>query len=333
MHPARLLLDTLRFGEAPPAERLAAAWAEADVRGLARLVTFEGCAIWLHRRLRQIAALQRVDPVFGAWVVGEARDQTARNLLIEAEAQTVAEIFHGLNVPHVFMKGVARRLTADRYPFADARVTSDVDVLVPADHAREAWHGLRRAGYERTRPTAPPRPQHHHLSALWSERSVAIEVHISNARRVPPAEAWRRHYEAGVDVERGGVRFRVPPATELFWSGMAHGLLAPDVAFFLVLLLDAAVIWASDALVDWPEIRRRLDTGEIVDRTAAAAWLGAAAALSGVEPPTALEGRIAPFDLERALRLRLAVFRRVQPPYGLRKALAWWSSERARGAP
>ena len=333
MHPARLLLDTLKFGEAPLPERLAAAWAEADVRGLARLVAFEGCTIWLHRRLRQIAALERVDPVFRTWVAAEARDQTARNMLIEAEAQTVAGIFHGLDVPHVFLKGVARRLTAHCYPFVDARATNDVDVLVRADRAREAWHGLRRAGYERTKPTAPPRPEHHHLPALWYERRVSVEVHITNASCVQPAEAWRRHYVAGMDVERGGVRFRVPPATELVWSGTAHALRHPDIAYLLVRLLDATAIWASGTPIDWPEIRRRLDAGEIVDRTAAAAWLGAAAALAGVQPPAALEGRIAPFDLERALRLRLAVLQRVQPPSVLWKALAWWTSERARCGP
>jgi hypothetical protein len=332
VHPARLLLDTLRFHRAPPPEQLAAAWAEADVRGLERLVTLEGCAIWLYCRLRQLSALETLDQEFAMWVAAQAREATARNLLIEAEAQSLARLLHELGTPFVFMKGVARRLTVDRYPLADARATSDVDVLVPVARAWEVWHALRQMGYERTTPWMRPRPEHHHLPALWNERQVGVELHTTNAPDVPAAEAWRRHYESGMDVERGGVRYRVPSATELLWSGTAHSVRLPDIAYLLVPLFDAAVIWASGAAVDWVEIRRRLEAGEIVDRVAAGAWLGAAASIAGVDPPAALTGRIAPYDVERALRLRLAVLRHVAVPASLRKAFLWWTSERAREA-
>lgn len=331
MNPARLLLDTLRFRGGPPVDRLAEAWGSVDGAGLRRLVEFEGCSIWLYRRLRQLEVLDRVDPELANWISAKAHEETARNLLIEAEAESLAKTFRDLGTPAVFLKGVARRLTVDRYPLADARVTNDVDVLVPLDQAREVWRALRRMGYERTSLTQAPRPEHHHLPALCSWRRVAVEVHTTNAQGVAPAEAWRRHYVAGTDVERSGVRYRVPPATELFWSGMAHGLRHPEIAFLLVLFFDAAVIWASGAPVDWAEVTRRIDAKEIVDRTAVGAWLGAAAQLAGVEPPPNLAGLVTRYDLERELALRLAVLRRVRPPAGtLRKALAWWTSERAR---
>lgn len=330
MNSARLLLDTLRFHGGPPPERLVEAWQRAEGVGLRRLVAFEGCSIWLYRRLRQLAVLDRVDPELADWVSAKAHEEMARNLLIDAEAQALGEIFRDLDAPAVFLKGVARRLTADRYPLADARVTNDVDVLVQADRAREVWRALYRLGYERTSPTGPARPQHHHLPALWSWRRVAVEVHTTNARDVAPAEAWRRHYVAGSDVVRGGVHFRVPPATELFWSGTAHGLRHPEIAFLLVLIFDAAVIWASGAPVDWAAITHRLDTKEIVDGAAAGAWLGAAAQLAGVTPAAAIAGRVTPYDLERALAFRLAVLRRLEVPGSLRKAFAWWTSERAR---
>jgi hypothetical protein len=330
VHPARLLLETLRFRGAPPLERLASEWVHADVRGLSRLVALEGCAIWLYRRLRQIGVLEAIQPEFGRWVATSAREEIARNLLIETEAQALAGILQQMAIPSVFLKGVARRLAVDRYPFADARVTGDVDVLVPANRARAVWHGLRLMGYERTNPSGPPRPDHHHLPALWSERGVGVEIHTTNAQGVSPDEAWRRHYLAGMDVEHGGQRFRVPPATELLWSGMAHGLLHPEIAFLLGFLFDAAVIWTSGASLDWSEVRRRLDAGEIVDRTAAAAWLGAAIELGGVEAPPALTGRITPFDLERVLRIRLAVLRHVRLPSALRTSFVWWTSEQAR---
>ena len=330
MNSARLLIDTLRFHGGPPPERLAAAWAEAEGTGLERLVAFEGCSLWLYRRLRQLRVLERVDPGLARPVSATAREETARNLLIEAEARTLAVTFEGIGAPAMFLKGVARRLSVERYPLADARVTNDVDVLVPLDRAREVWHHLRRSGYERTSPTKPPRPQHHHLPALWSARRVGVELHTSYARGIAPVVAWQRLYEAGIDVERSGMRFRVPSATELFWSATAHSLLIPDLAFLLVFLFDAAVVWASGVPLDWPEIAHRLADKEIVDATAAGAWLGAAATLAGVEPPPALSGYVMPYDLERALELRLAVLRRMETPGGLRTALAWWTSERAR---
>jgi bifunctional DNA-binding transcriptional regulator/antitoxin component of YhaV-PrlF toxin-antitoxin module len=40
---------------------------------------------------------------------------------------------------------------------------------------------------------------------------------------------------------------------------------------------------------------------------------------------------VTPYDLARELRLRFAVLRRVVVPAEWRKALAWWSSEVARG--
>jgi hypothetical protein len=326
----RLLFDTLRFHGAPPSERLAAAWASADVRGLPRLVALEGCAIWVYRRLRQVGALEQMDRDLADWLASQATDQTARNLLIDAEADALAEIFQRIGVPAVFMKGVARRLLAARFPLADARSTHDVDLIVPAERAWEVWHELRRLGYGRTRLTKPPRPEHHHLPALMGERRVGVEIHTTHAQGIPPAESWRRLHAGASELVRSGRRFSVPSATELFWNGTAHALRIPDVAFILVHLLDTAVIWASGTPLDWGEIVRRLDAKEIVDTAAAASWLRAAADLAGVTPPPELERRLAVYDLPRALELRLAILRRVPLPAAWNKLLIWWSTERAR---
>lgn len=329
MTVARLLLDTVRFRGAPASE-LTERWREADLTGLDQLVAFEGCAVLLYRRLRQLGALEAVDSGFAEWLSGRALNDTARNLLIESQAFELAEICGRLEMPIVFLKGVARRWTADRYPMADARATNDVDVLVPAQRARELWSELRRLGYERTTPHGPPRPEHHHLPALWHDRRVGVEVHTTHAQGIPPGESWRRHYDLGMDVERNGLRLRVPSATELLWSGAAHGLRHPEFAFLLVLLFDVAVIWASGAAIDWGEIARRLERKEIIQGDAAGAWFGAAGQLAGADRPPELALRLEPYDLERGLRVRHAVLRRVTlPPLGL-KALSWWSSESAR---
>lgn len=330
MNSADVLLATLRPGGAPAADQLRDAWPRADLRGLRRLIEFEGSALWTYRRLRQLDILAALDPGFASWLSDEGRDAAARNLLIDAEADAVARTLDRLGIPGVFMKGTARRLVADRYPMADARRTSDVDVLVPGTGAWDLWYELRRQGYERTNPAKPPRPEHHHLPALMNDRRVGVEIHTTHARGVDPAVSWRRHFVNSASVVRDGVTFRVPSATELFWTATAHALLIPDLSFFLVRLLDTALVWASGAAIDWDEVARRIDAKEIVDSGAAGAWLDAARQLAGQEVPAALAGRVMPYDLPRELRLRFAVLRRVQVPIGWRKALAWWSSEVAR---
>ena len=331
MNSADLLLATLRPGGAPSPEHLRAEWTRADLRGMRRLIEFEGSALWTYRRLRQLDVLATLDAGFVAWLSHDGRDAAARNLLIDAEAVAVAAALDRLGIPGVFMKGAARRLVADRYPMADARRTSDVDVLVPDGRAWDLWYELRRGGYTRTRPEKPPRPEHHHLPALMSDRRVGVEIHTTHAQDIDPAVSWRRHFATSASVVRDGVTFRVPSATELFWTATAHALLIPDLAFFLVRLLDTALVWASGAAIDWDELARRLDAKEIVDGGAAAAWLDAARQLAGQELPAAFAGRLTPYDLSRELRLRLAVLRRVRVPGGWRKALAWWTSEVARG--
>jgi len=181
------------------------------------------------------------------------------------------------------------------------------------------------------------------MPRAWRELAELCGVEIEEALRV--AGRGTAGYHVSLDMDwidpedapgvgtpvRGGVTYRVPSPTELLWTATAHALLIPDLAFFLVRLLDTALLWASGAAIDWDEVARRLDAKEIVDGAAAAAWLGAARVLAGQEElPAALAGRVTPYDLSRELRLRLAVLRRVTVPAGWRKALAWWSSEVAR---
>jgi putative nucleotidyltransferase-like protein len=285
---------------------------------------------WAYRRLRRLAVLEHIDRRLADWLAEQVREETARNLLIDAETDALVVVLQRLEIPSVFTKGVARRLAAERYPLADARSTNDVDLLVPAVRAWDVWNELRGLGYERTNLTKPPRPEHHHLPALYCDRRVGVEIHTTHAQGIPPQESWRRLYTHGMDVRRGHLTYRVPSATELFWNGTAHALRIPDIAFLLVRLLDAAVIWASGATLDWQEIARRLDAKEIVDSVAASAWLGAAADLAGVPLPPELAGRIVRYDLARVLELRFMVLRRVPVPPSWRKLLAWWTTQQVR---
>ena len=68
-----LLLTTLRLGGAPrESAALRQAWeTRADHPGLAGLIDFEGCALWLRRRLRQIGADNALASDLGRGVTGQ----------------------------------------------------------------------------------------------------------------------------------------------------------------------------------------------------------------------------------------------------------------------
>ena len=332
--PGELLVETLTLGRggaaagADPAG-LAADWATVSARGLDRLVTFEGCALWLWRRLRELGAAAAPPAAFADWLAREARDRVARNLLEDAQADSVVRRLDAAGVPHVLLKGAARRRSSDLFPYADARATHDVDVLVPAARAREAWDLLCRAGYERTPPNGRGEG-HFHLPPLWDAQRVAVELHTSTSEAVAPAEAWRRATTGGRAVERAGVQVALPAPTELLWHGLTHALRHRADAFRLRFLLDGAAILATPAAFDWGEIERRLGTAEIGRRPAAVAWLETAAALAGGLLPArlAVPGGTPLLDLAAALHDRLQVLRAVALHGRLGTLLCWWTRTR-----
>ena len=316
LEPAALLLATLRLRRPADADSLPSAWASVRTAGLDRLVRFEGCALWLWRRLWELEAAEAPPSPFRAWLAGEARTAAARNLLVDAEAHAVARLFGAAGIPHRLLKGVARRQVADRFPHADARATHDVDVLVPPEQAREAWDLLGRTGYETLRPARDAPGDHFHLPPLWNTQRVAIEIHTSTSPAVAPTEAWRRATAGGEAT-----------AMELLWHGMAHALRHHADAFRLRFLLDGAAILARPVALDWPEIGRRLGSGEIANRLRGVAWLAAAAWLAGSAVPLPIPDNAALLDLGCALRRRLAVLRRT-PVNGRRLGglLCWWTN-------
>jgi len=332
-HPADLLLGTLRLRDGLPPAQLRGRWASAATSGLRRLVESEGCALWLHRRLHQIAARDVLESDFGFWLGRRARDEAARNLLVDAQVGAVLHDLAFEEIPHVLLKGAARRASVDLFPFADARATRDVDVLLPASRAWEAWHALRRRGYEIASRPDRIKQDHFHLPALWDRCRVAVEIHTSTSMAVPSEEAWRRINGGAREVVWDGVQTRVPAATELLWHGLSHSLDQRPDAFRLRLLLDGAAVLAGSAAVAWPALLARLDGPEVGDRASAVAWLRAAAWLAGAQAPaevTAGPGPIAG-DLERAWRWRCAVLRPFPPHARVAKLLTSEGTRRELG--
>jgi Uncharacterised nucleotidyltransferase len=319
MNPASLLLETLRLDEGTDPASLYSAWLHVETNGLARLVEFEGCALWLRQRLAQLNARDFADRRFRTWLDHRSRELVSRNLLVDAQIDRAARALSDGNVPFVLIRGSAWRALADTIPRADARAASGVEVLIPAARARDAWNEMRAAGYELApgpaeRPPVTPSGRFH-LPSVWNLSRVAVELHTSTSDAVPAAEAWRR---ANVDVrrmERGGVAVPVQSSsTELLWHSLTDALHHDASAFRLHFLLEAAAIVASPMPVNWAEVGSRLDSSEIADRRAAVQWLGVAAALAGESLPENVMEGVNVLDIDLVLRWRLALLRRMGVP-------------------
>lgn len=307
--PVAVLLDTIRLGQEWDPAGVRAAWSGLEPAGLSGLVRREGCALWLYRRLKDAGAENAPRSPFGPWLAKHARDLTARNLLVDVEVARLAQWLSRHHYPHVWLKGAARRLGAARYPFADARGTHDVDLLVPQDRARKIWEELQRTGYQRAGEFDRTPEHHFHLPPLLGADRVAVELHLATSKHESPAEAWRRATSAGVKIARDGLTYFIPSATELLWHSVTHGLLHGTAAFRLRYFQDASVILASGEPIDWELIARRLSSPEVPSQVLVLTWLGAAARLAGYTLPEEL-ARAVPFDTPRVLHWRLNVHRR-----------------------
>ncbi|TMC55058.1 MAG: nucleotidyltransferase family protein [Chloroflexi bacterium] len=306
-----LLLETLRLCPTRSAAELRQAWRETRTDGLPQLVAFEGCSLWLYRRLQELGVVADVDAAFAAWLAQSARRITAHNLAVGTQRDVVVSILNDLGCPHVLLKGAAGELVSDVYPYADARAIGDVDVLLPSDLASATWQRLRSAGFDPAPDAEQKYASHYHLAPLSNGRRVSVELHTSTSKALAPAEAWRRITADAHVVERATGITRVPAPTERLWHALGHALVgSSSYGFRLRFLLDAAVVSTSGRHVDWRAVASRLDAGELPDATAARRWLGAAAWLAGTPCPAEVTRGIAAFDLTRALRWRLQVFRR-----------------------
>lgn len=311
--PVRTLLDTLRLGGSPP-DDLARRWSDLRLEPLSALIAYEGASIWLFRRLRALGILSTLAEGFRKRLSREAFLLSAKVLQVDDEAAAVIRLLQGARIPVVLIKGVARRALAVRYPYLDARITSDVDLLLPEERIQEAYALLRASGYQST-PTASP-PHHHHLPGLWAARRVPVELHQSTSVRIPPAVAWSRATDQSEEVEWQGMRVTVPSATELAWAAVSHAIIGSlGLGHRLQHFLELAALSVPPGAVRWEILEQRVGGDEIFDEDTGVTyppavgrqWIHGAlqcVAQSGSGPqPKSL----VPLDLEMLLAWRLQV--------------------------
>jgi hypothetical protein len=121
----------------------------------------------------------------------------------------------GRRIEVMLLKGSALAYTA--YSSFTDRPMGDLDLLVPAEQARNAWSLVQEHGW--TRPAAErspePYPAHHHLPTLVHPRAggAGLEIHDAilppgHPFRLPSEHVWSATEEIGMDDEP----VRVPDA-------------------------------------------------------------------------------------------------------------------------
>ncbi len=286
-------------------------------RGLAELVGYEGASIWLYRRLRTSGALHALPSQLGEQLREQAFGAAALRMRIDEEVAAVLGLFSAHDIPVILIKGAARSALAHRYSWLDARTTRDVDLLLPEERVQAAYQLLLDSGYQPTRLHPGPPRNHHHLPAVWNQRQVAVELHRSTSVRVPPALAWRRASEGAEELTWVGQRVRVPCATELVWSAVAHGVADETRGFRLDRFLEVAALVADDAPIDWDLVRARSRSPEVAEpgttpaetEAAVLGWLDTALTLGSSGARRLRPPGTQPFDLGGLLEWRLAILR------------------------
>ncbi len=315
---ARLLLDTLRLSPAPDAAQLAERWSGPEVAAkadaIAAWIAWERAEQWLLRRLADSGALPRVAATLAAALQRAARRDAKAGMVVDADTADVVRAITAQGVPCVLLKGPARRASAASLALADARLTRDVDVLVPADEAERLWRHFRSRGYtpfQYDPANLPPGeselrgPSPNHLRTLVREGGAALELHLSTERGLPPALAWDRLWSSARVLSWQGLEVRVPSFTELLWQAVTHADVTWPAGWSLRYWLDAASVLAAQP-VEWKIIDARLHAATPRERAPALRWLSVASGLAGITQPAALAAAL-PLELERLVSWRLAV--------------------------
>jgi hypothetical protein len=192
----------------------------------------------------------------------------------EALAGQIVEIGRALNdegIEPILLKGAAH-LHSGLYADSGDRVLGDLDVLIPAEAAREAYLALVKLGYQGYFQTKPGDPyhDHHHLPPLeHPARKAAVELHTEPVNKryrdvLSPAEMRAD----SIPLEIQGGRWRRPSLTHqavhlvLHFQSTRYHVRWFAQRFPLRHLLDLTLIRrAAGDQIDWPGVRERFQRG------------------------------------------------------------------------
>lgn len=181
---------------------------------------------------------------------------TVRALKFQREVRLVHRLLDDAGIPHLPLKGAY--LAFHAYPHPGLRPLRDLDILVPAARAREAFDALLAQGAVRLDSGHGHSETAHHLPPLRSPfGAMRIEVHPRLFRLADPHERqselsddssfWQRTIER--KIAKVAVRFASP--TDLLLHLIVHSVHDHQFDNGPLVLSDMAFLLQGDE-IDWP---------------------------------------------------------------------------------
>jgi hypothetical protein len=194
-------------------------------------------------------------------------------VLLEALSRIIATL-NAVDIQPVLLKGCAR-LLADDCPQPSMRFLGNLDVLVPANRATDAYTALLANGFSEKPEYGMPPAGHYHLPALHEHKTgagVEIHAHLTDSHFAPVLSTpWFCDGTRPVRLENG-LYVRLPDPTRSACHNIVHQQLHhekyPNPAIELRQLLDLALIRKRhEAAIDWAELDHlfcRIGLGEVL---------------------------------------------------------------------
>lgn len=185
-----VLLAMLSSGVEPQGAQMEA-FAAADWDAIALMAGQHRLGAVLHANLRQRGGHWPVPPDLAEQWRARYRSATLRALTCQQALRRTAGLLAQAQVPFAVLKGGWLAWAA--YPHPALRPLRDIDFLVPADQAADAFTALTAAGFTRKAHDVTPLDHalHHakHLPVLFCPKSeVAVELHTRIIHDVPPGD-------------------------------------------------------------------------------------------------------------------------------------------------
>lgn len=160
----------------------------------------------------------------------------------QTRLETLEEIIKALDergIPVILLKGAA--LVQTVYPSPELRPMSDLDLLVPPEHAGRAQRELQRLGYNAPMIQRARAHHHHHLPIAHKQKrglTMQIEIH---RRLLPPDAHVKKDFHSLarplIPIQIGKRTVYALSHTDQLWH-LCHHLLLPGEYLRLNALLD-----------------------------------------------------------------------------------------------
>ena len=192
-----------------------------------------------------------------------ARLNGKRNERLRRQLEQVARALNDAGIEPTLLKGAAY-LIGDVYPASAARLTGDLDILVPQHRGRDAIAAMQSIGFGSDLPI--PESHHHFPRMRHIETDILIDVHTrlqhDLSDPIVPV-AWV--HEQSQLIEFRGTRVRMPPPTILVGHNIVHDQLNHEryarKTIELRQLLDLAILRSRyEQQIDWGELDRRFSS-------------------------------------------------------------------------